>query len=94
MGVKFAGSRVEAVCRLAIMQTPDDILLVEGRVQGTVVYPTTHDDQGRQFDLFVQVDGTDRPMIEYSYEQKNAFSHRGKAMETLLEKLKKKQVAS
>jgi len=93
MGVKFAGSRIEAVCRLGLMRNPNDLFLVEGRVTGTVVLPTRQDDQGRQFDLFFQVDGMDKPMIDYTPEEKNIFSHRGKAMEALLKEIKKKQLA-
>lgn len=92
MGVRFAGSRVQVVCRLAVMREREDYLIVDGKIQGTVVLPTTTDHQGREFDLFLQVDGTDKPMIDYSLEEKNTFSHRGKALDALLKELAQKQL--
>ncbi len=87
MGEKFAGSRIEVVCRLGLMRGANDVIIGEGRINGDVVKPKVQDDNGREFDLFVQIDGTDRPMIEFSAEEKNKFSHRGRALDDLLHKL-------
>ena len=89
MGKKFKGGRISIVCRLGIMKSPDDVIIGEGIIYGTVVNPKNIDPGAREFDLFVQADGTDRPMIEYSVEEKNKFSHRGKAMDNLIEILRK-----
>jgi len=89
MGKKFKGGRISIACRLAIMKNPDDIVIGEGIIHGDVVDPKIIDPGVREFDVFVQVDGTDRPMLEYSPEEKNKFSHRGNAMRDLISKLKK-----
>ncbi len=89
MGVKFAGTRIKVVCRIGICRGPDDIVMGEGIVQGEIIKPKNNEHNGREFDLFVQVDGTDKPMIEFSVEEKNKFSHRGLALDNLIEILKK-----
>ena len=89
MGNKFAGSKIKAICQLGLCRGPEDILIAEGEFNGKIVKPKNNDHQDRWYDLFVQLDGTDKPMIEYSIEEKNKFSHRGKAMDNLIEILKK-----
>jgi inosine triphosphate pyrophosphatase len=88
MGEKFTGSRIEIACCLGLCFAPNDFILGTGIISGDVIFPKSHDDQAREFDLFVQIDGTDRPMIEFSPEEKNKYSHRGLALKDLLEKLK------
>lgn len=88
MGEKFAGTRVTVAARLGLCRAPGDIIIGLGEIAGDVIFPKTHDDQGRDFDLFVQVDGTDKPMIEMTPEEKNLHSHRGRALDSLLSKLK------
>lgn len=87
MGVRFVGSRIKIVCHVGVMMSPENIIFVEGITNGLVVEPKTKDDKGTEFDLFVQVDGTDGPMIEFTTEEKNRFSHRGLAIQNLLLKL-------
>ena len=87
MGVKFAGSRIKVVSRIAVMYNPDRILFADGVVEGDIIMPKTEDDNGTELDLFVQIDGTDKPMIEMTVEEKNRHSHRGKAIIDLLHKL-------
>ncbi len=87
MGKKFKGGRVSAACRLGIMKGEDDIIIGEGVVHGTVIDPKNIDPGVREFDLFIQADGTDRAMIEFTPEEKNKFSHRGNAMRDLLKKI-------
>jgi len=89
MGVKFAGSRISATCRLGLCRGPGDILIAEGTFDGKIVVPKEKDHKDKWFEFFVQLDGMDKPMIEYSMEEKNEFSHRGLAMKNLLEILKK-----
>jgi non-canonical purine NTP pyrophosphatase (RdgB/HAM1 family) len=91
MGMKFAGSRISATCRLGICRGLDDILIVKGVFEGKIVKPKDKDHQDRWFELFAQLDGMDKPMIEYSIEEKNEFSHRGNAMKNLIEILKKEK---
>lgn len=90
MGVKFAGSKIKAICRLGICRGEGDVLVAEGTVNGKIVTPKTTDHKKRHFDIFVQLDGMDRPMIEFTTEEKNEFSHRGLAMKNLIAILKKK----
>lgn len=88
MGEKFAGSRIEIVCRLGLMKDSQNVIIGEGRITGDVVMPKIENDNGREFDLFVQIDGTDRPMIEFDPKEKNKHSHRGRALEHLLSQIK------
>ncbi len=87
MGEKFEGTGIKIVCHLGLCRAPGDILFGEGSVEGTVIKPATHDDKGTEFDLFAQLEGTDKPMIEFTPEEKNRFSHRGRALDDLLGKL-------
>jgi inosine triphosphate pyrophosphatase len=89
MGVKFAGTRMSVSCRLGIYDGKEPIIAV-GTIEGGVVMPKDVDPGPREFDLFMQVDGTDKPMIEYSYEEKNNFSHRGLAVKNLIEMISNK----
>src|SRR3989338_2268664 len=91
MGKKFAGTRISATCRLGLCRGEGDIVISEGTFHGKIIPPKNNEHLGRYFELFVQLDGTDKPMLEYSIEEKNEFSHRGKAMKNLLEILKKKR---
>lgn len=89
IGEKFSGSGVKIVGRLGLCRGKGDIIIAEGTVNGKIIKPITNDHKGRDFDLYVQIDGTDKPVIEFSTEEKNKFSHRGLAMNNLLETLKK-----
>lgn len=89
MGVKFAGSRIKAECRLGLCRGEGDIVIAMGIFEGKIVKPKDKDHENKYFDIFVQLDGTEKTMSEYSIEEKNKFSHRGKAMKNLLEILKK-----
>jgi inosine triphosphate pyrophosphatase len=89
MGAKFAGTRMSASCFLGLCRGDGDILIVEGKIDGQVVMPKQGEHHGRHFDIFLQPDGKDKPMIEFTPEEKNEFSHRGLAMKKLIEALKK-----
>ncbi len=89
MGKKFEGSRISATCRLGLCRGEDDVVITEGTFYGKIIAPKNNDHKGRFFELFVQLDDTDRPMIELSPEERNKFSHRGGALDSLVEMLKK-----
>lgn len=89
MGVKFLGTGVSAASRLGYYNGKDDYIIAKGEVNGKVVMPKNTDSGPRHFELFVQIDGTDRPMIEYSVSELQKISHRGAAMRDLISKLKK-----
>ena len=88
MGVFFENTRIKAVCNVGIKLSDTETIFAQGIVSGVVIKPQNNDHHGREFDLFFQADGNDRCMIEYTPEEKNAFSHRGRAVVNLLEKLK------
>jgi non-canonical purine NTP pyrophosphatase (RdgB/HAM1 family) len=85
MGIKFAGSRMRTACYLGLQRDENDIIITEGSFDGVVVVPKEDNHDGRYFDIFFQADGQDKPMIEFTTEEKNKFSHRGKAMDKLIE---------
>jgi len=91
MGKKFAGSRIKIVNYIGLKRGDDDIILTEGVVEGSIIAPKHNNHHGREFDLFVQVDGMDKVMLEYPTEEKNKFSHRGKAMKNLFKILEKEK---
>ncbi len=87
MGVKFAGSRVSVACRLGVYDGVSDPIIGTGIIHGDVVMPENIDPGPAEFDLFVQIDGTDKPMFYFPPEEKNQISHRGMALKDLLSKL-------
>lgn len=89
MGVKFAGSRISATCRLGLCRGEGDVVIAEGTFHGKIIAPKDNDHKDRDFELFVQLDGMDKVMLEYKPEEYYEFSHRGLAMKNLLEILKK-----
>lgn len=91
IGHKFADSRIKAVCWIGLCFNQDDLLITQGEFNGTIVAPKDEDHQNRWYDLFVKLDGMDKVLIDCTIEEKNAFSHRGKAMDALLEKLKERK---
>ncbi len=90
MGQMFKGTRIEAVCRLGIMYGNDDIVIATGNLKGQIIEPKDNNHNGREFDLFLLADGMDKPVIEYNAEEKNKFSHRGRALQDLVLKLSNK----
>lgn len=96
MGNKFAGTRISATCRLGLCRGPEDMVIAEGTFHGTIVPPKNNEHRGRDFELFVKLDGMDKVMLEYKPEEFYEFSHRGRAMKNLLEILHKenKEIAT
>jgi ribokinase/non-canonical purine NTP pyrophosphatase (RdgB/HAM1 family) len=67
---------------LAISLGPgQDIHILDGRTDGTIVQPRGSNDFG--WDPIFQVNGTDKTYAEMSLEEKNTVSHRAKAMAKL-----------
>lgn len=94
MGVKFAGTRVSVGCRLGIYDGSSDPIIGIGIIHGDVVTPKNIDPGPAEFDLFIKVDGTNKPMIEFTSEEKNKISHRGNAMRDLITKISKQKTPS
>ena len=91
MGAKFKGEHVEVVCRLGICFSPEELLIAKGSVHGTIVPAEDRYQDVMHFDICVQLDGMDKPMMEFTPEEKNEFSHRGLALKELLKQLKNKE---
>ena len=91
MGVKFTGSGVSATCRLGLCRGEDDIVIAEGTHHGKIITPTHNNHKGREFELFVQLDGMDKVMLDMTEEERKNLTHRGKAMKNLLEILEKEK---
>lgn len=89
MGKKFAGSKISATCRLGLCRGEGDVIIAEGTFHGTIIAPKHNNHQGRDFELFVQLDGMNKVMLDLTPEERKEVSHRGKAMKNLLEILKK-----
>ena len=46
MGTRFADTRIKVTCRLGVCRTPDDIVIAEGTIHGTVIAPKDNDHKG------------------------------------------------
>lgn len=69
-----------------VLAWPDGhIISAEGRVDGTIVWPP-RGDKGHGYDPIFVPEGEVRSYAEMSMEEKNAFSHRGRAVEALIKK--------
>lgn len=77
--VGFEDKTGYASCIFALCRGPDDVVCFEGRVDGTIVAP--RGDGGFGWDpLFQPHEGDGRTFGEYTKEEKNAFSHRKRAL--------------
>jgi len=81
-------TRVEYVCALAYVDPDGDELLVEGRCTGVLTHEP-RGDGGFGYDPAVIPDAYDdgRTMAELTPEEKDAISHRGRAVRALMERL-------
>jgi non-canonical purine NTP pyrophosphatase (RdgB/HAM1 family) len=87
MGKKFIGDNVSLFCHLGFMKSQSDYLIISEGIYGTVSDPKVKDPGDKDFDVFFQVLGMDKPLIDFSEIEKNEFSHRGKALDKLIDKL-------
>jgi inosine/xanthosine triphosphate pyrophosphatase family protein len=87
MGKKFKGTRFKLVSRLGLMKDKDTVIMGIGSIEGMVVDPKVKEPGIRVFDNFIQPDGFDRPLIEFTPEETMEFSHRGNAVRDLIIKL-------
>ncbi|SUZ31310.1 Non-canonical purine NTP pyrophosphatase [Roseibaca ekhonensis] len=70
-------------CTLVLAWPDGHDEVVEGHANGTLVWPRRGQD-GHGYDPMFQPDGHDRTFAEMSAHDKNALSHRGKAIAALL----------
>lgn len=75
---------VKAVIGLKVDQESEPVILV-GRVEGVIVHPRGESTFG--FDNIFQPDGSTKTYGEMTSEEKNTYSHRGKAIQALQEYL-------
>jgi inosine triphosphate pyrophosphatase len=71
-----------ASCIFALCRGPGDVVVFEGRVDGTIVKPRGTGGFGWD-PLFQPSEGDGRTFGEYTKEEKNAFSHRRRGLEKL-----------
>jgi len=88
LGKRFEGSKIKAVCRLGLQHDVDNITIAEGEFNGVMVAPSHNNHQGRFFELCVKLNENDKIMLDYNEEERDKYSHRGKAMENLINILK------
>jgi len=70
------------VCAAALAMPDGRVVVREGQVRGTLTR-TPRGTNGFGYDPILLVDGDTRTLAEYDNEQKNAISHRGKALRAL-----------
>ena len=83
----FQGTKGKAVCRLALILEDENMILAEGEVKGDIVIPKIPEGYG--FEPFFIPEGADKTIVEMDVATKNSYSHRGKALEDLMKKIKK-----
>lgn len=74
-----AGRRAVFRCVVAVAAPGAETLFAEGRTEGTIL-EAPRGDAGFGYDPVFLPDGHDRTYAEMAQEEKNALSHRGKAM--------------
>ena len=67
------------VCSLCCVFPNGDILTAEGTCEGSILF-APRGENGFGYDPVFRPDGFDRSMAELTMEEKNAISHRGKAL--------------
>ncbi len=72
------------ICVLVMAWPDGHHEVIEGRCDGTIVWPP-RGDKGHGYDPVFQPQGYDKTFAEMESEQKNALSHRGKALRALVE---------
>jgi len=70
------------VCAAALAMPDGRVFLREGQVRGTLTR-APRGTNGFGYDPILRVDGDTRTLAEYDSDQKNAVSHRGKALRAL-----------
>jgi inosine triphosphate pyrophosphatase len=81
----FEGSGVVGYCRLGLQVDSTTRIIVCGELRGKIVQP--RGDRKFGFDPIFEVADTGRTLAEMTLEEKNTFSHRGRAIELLKEKI-------
>lgn len=75
------------VCVVAIAYPDGKVVTAEGRVEGEITVEA-RGECGFGYDPLFLVKGTDKTYAEMTDSEKNAISHRGRALENLLKKLR------
>ena len=87
-GILQAGGPADAafVCVLALAEPGQKTRFWEGRVEGTIVWPP-RGKGGFGYDPVFVPDGHDRTFAEMTLEEKQAFSHRGRALDAMVKEV-------
>lgn len=72
------------VCVMALVEAEGRETVFEGRVEGRLVWPL-RGALGHGYDPMFQPHGEDRTFAEMTFAEKNALSHRGRALRAVLE---------
>jgi len=78
------------VCVLALSDASGNAETFEGRLEGTIAWPP-RGDNGHGYDPIFVPAGETRTFAEMNDAEKNAISHRGRAVQKLIERLGKRQ---
>lgn len=87
-GILQAGGPADAafVCVLALAEPGEKTRFWEGRVEGTIVWPP-RGDGGFGYDPVFVPDGHDRTFAEMTLDEKQALSHRGRALDAMVKEV-------
>lgn len=83
----ICATRITNRIEIGLKNHASDIFLFKGTSNGVIV-DKPRGDKGFGYDPIFQPKGTDKTFAEMETDEKNSYSHRGKAMEKLLEYLK------
>ena len=78
----FTERKAVAMCYVALQKSPNEVLIAEGRVTGTIA-ETVRGENGFGWDVIFIPDGEKRTFAEMPAEEKNKISHRLKAFQKL-----------
>lgn len=88
LGVHGANRRARFRCVLVLADPSGSEVTAEGRVEGLIV-GQVRGDNGFGYDPLFLPDGETRTLAELSAPEKNALSHRGRAVESLRQQLQR-----
>ncbi len=88
VGERYTGEKIQAACRLGLRFSENDYFVFLGLIHGTIVKARPEEKNIDHFDICVKIDDCDKRMMDLTLEEKNNLSHRGIAMNNLINKIK------
>lgn len=86
-GIKFEDRKAKFVCAIELIVDEENVINVEGEVQGYIV-EVERGKEGFGYDPLFYIPEFEKTFAEMSSDEKNSISHRGRALKKIQEKIK------